>query len=72
MLTCSASIVLDDQEPPAARLRKVLDLGHRRRNPLRRGRLDDEGKRAARQTVLSILVESHDLDRDMARQRICA
>ena len=63
-------VVLDDQQTPAAGLRKVLDLRQGVGNAFARGGLGDERKRAARKTVLTILVEGNDLHRDMARERI--
>ncbi len=63
-------VVLDDQQPLAARLCVFLDLGQRRGDALGGGRLVHEGERAARQCVLAIFVECNDLDRNMPGQRV--
>ena len=63
-------IVLDDQQALAARLGVFLDLRQRRADAFGRGRLVDEGKRAARQRVLAVFVERDDLHRNVPGQRI--
>ena len=60
-------VVLDDQQPLAARRRVGLDAGDRRLEPFGGRRLVDERERAARQPVLAILVERDDLHRDVPR-----
>ena len=60
-----AGIVLDDQQPLAARRRVFLDARQRRIQPFGRGRLGDEGKCAARQAVVAVFIESEHLDRNM-------
>ena len=63
-------IVLHDQQALAPRLGVFLDLRQRRADALGRGRLVDEGERAARQRVLTVFVERDDLHRNVPRQRI--
>ena len=63
-------IVLDDQEPLAARFGVFLDLGQCRGDAFGGRRFVDEGEGAARQRVLAVFVERDDLDRNVPRQRI--
>ena len=63
-------VVLDHQQPPAARLGEFLDLRERVGDAFRRRRLVDEGEGAARKPVLAVLVERDDLHRDVPGQRI--
>ena len=63
-------IVLDDQQPLAARRGVFLDARERRVDAFGRGRLGDEREGAARQRVLAVLVERDDLHRDVPRQRV--
>ena len=63
-------IVLDNQQALSPRLGKLLDAGQRVVDALARRRLVDERERAARQAVLTVLVERDDLHRNMPRQRI--
>ncbi len=63
-------VILDDQEPLAAGLGVLLDLGQRRADAFGRGRLADVGECAARQSVLLVFVERDDLNRNVPRQRV--
>ena len=63
-------IVFDHEQPLLARLRIFLDARKRSAHPFGAGRLGDEGERAAGQAVLTILIDSDDLHRDMARLRV--
>src|SRR5579885_3402618 len=63
-------IVLDHQEAPLARLGEFLDARERFLDALPRGRLIDEGKGAAGEPVLPVLVERDDLHRNVPRQRV--
>ena len=63
-------IVLDHQQALAARLRVFLDAVSACLEPFRGRRLGDEGEGAARQPVLTVLVQGHDLHRDVPRQRV--
>src|SRR5581483_1531816 len=60
-----ARIVLDDEETSPPRLGELLDARERRVDALGGRRLGDEGEGAARQRVLTILVERDDLHRDV-------
>ena len=60
-------VVLDDQQPLAPRRRVGLDARERRLQPFGGRRLGDERERAARQAVLPVLVQRHDLHRDVPR-----
>ena len=55
-------VVLDDQQAFASRCRVCLDLLNRRFQSLSCRGFGDERERAPRETVLSILVERHDLN----------
>ena len=63
-------IVLDHEQPLAARLGVLLDPRDRGLDALGGGRLGDERERAARQRMLAVLVERDDLHRDVAGERI--
>ena len=63
-------VVFDDEQPLPPRRRVGLDLRHRRFEPFGRRRLGDERERTARQAVLAIFFERHDLHRDVARLRV--
>ena len=63
-------VIFHDQQPLAARLGIFLDAVERLFEAFRRRRLVDEGEGAARQAVLAILVEGHDLHGDVARRRV--
>ena len=64
-------VVFDDQQPlRGARPGVILDPRQRGLQAFGRRRLGDEGERAARQAVLPVLVQRHDLHRNVPRQRI--
>ena len=63
-------IVLDHQQPLAARLGIFLDAVEHRLDAFGRHRLGDEGERAAGEAVLAVLVQRDDLHRNVAGQRI--
>ena len=63
-------VVLDDQQPLAARLGVFLDLRQRFRDALGRGRLVDKGERAARERMLAVLVQRDDLHRNVPGKRV--
>ena len=60
-------VVLDDEQPLPPRRGVRLETRDRRIQPFLRRRLGDERECAARQPVLPILVEAHDLHGDVAR-----
>ncbi len=63
-------VVLDHQQAAATRRGEILDARERLLQSVGAGRLAQEGERAARQTVLAILIESNDLHRDVARRGV--
>ena len=63
-------IVLDHQQPLAARLAYSLMRASAASHALGRRRLGDERESAARKPVLAVLVERDDLHRNMPRQRV--
>ena len=70
MLICSAALSSTINRRLRRGLAYSLIWDKRRADALGRGRLVDEGERAARQRVLAVLVERDDLDRNVPRQRI--
>ena len=63
-------VVFDDEKPLAPRFGIRLEPRYRRSQAVLCGGLRDERERAARQSVLAVLVEAHDLNRDMPCFRI--
>ena len=63
-------VVLDNQQPLAAGLDVILDPRQGRFEVLGGARLIDEGEGAAGESVLTVLVERHDLHRDVPGGRI--
>ena len=63
-------VVLHDEQALAAQPGKLLDPRHRGLHAFGGRRLGDEGKGAARQAVLAVFLQRHDLHRNMARDRI--
>ena len=63
-------IVLDDQQPLAPRSGVFLDLQQRSIQALGCGRLGDERERAARKTMMTVLVHGEHLHRDVPRAGI--
>ena len=63
-------IVLDHEQPLAARPGIFLDARDRRLHAFRRRRLGDERERAARERMLAVFVQRDDLHRNVAGQRI--
>ena len=63
-------VVVDDQQALAARRGERLDARQRVVEAVGGRRLADERERAAREAVLAVLVQRHDLHRDVARRRI--
>src|SRR6185312_9132339 len=63
-------IVLNDEETLLAGRGVFLDPDERFADPFGRRWLVDEGKRAARERMLLVLVEGDDLHRDVTRERV--
>src|SRR5262245_13980263 len=64
------SVVLDDQQPPLARLRVIFDSAKVCVQFLSGGRLAQESKCAARQRMLAVFIERDDLYWNVARERV--
>ena len=63
-------VVLDDQKPPGARDREILDLVERRFQAGGGWRLDKVGEGAVREAVLAFFFQGNDLHRNVTRDRI--
>src|SRR5258706_2343196 len=63
-------IVLDHHEPLVARLRILANPAERGLDAFCRRRLGHERERSARQAVLPVVIQSDDLNGDVARQRV--
>ena len=64
------AIVFDDEKTFAARLGKLPDPRHRVGNAVTRRRLGHKREGAARQTMLAIFVERHDLNGNVPGERV--